>query len=97
MTTSQFYLKDRFLNNKSAFRLFNNLLAVRIVKGLGTVLVFDDRSIKAGIPYCKALSERLLQIYQLLGFKENPKQMISCTFFSNAELSAWFPTSKRRT
>ena len=88
LTTSQFYLKNSFLRNKSALKFFDDLLAVRKVKGMVKVLVFDDRAIKADLPYCKALSARLLGINKLLGFGENTKQMILCTFFSNAQLAA---------
>lgn len=93
LTTSQFYIKGRFIRGEYRFEDFENLLAVRIVKDFGTVLVFDDRLLTAGIPYCIELSKRLDNITDLLS-KYCLEQLVLCTFYSNAELSAWFPTSK---
>lgn len=92
LTTSQFYIKGRFIRGENRFEGLNDLLAVRIVIDFGTVLVFDDRLLKAGLPYCKVLSQRLKGICNLLDMSYI-KQMVLCTFYSNAELSAWFPTA----
>jgi hypothetical protein len=91
LVCSQFYLKNVFISDIENTPTTPDLIAVRNVQSFGTVLIFNDQNLLPGIPFCEAFSTRLLYVQTLIAPIVFQK-MILCTFYSNAEISALFPT-----
>ena len=91
LITSQFYFKNVFVNNYEMIENIDRLLDIRTIENFGTVFIYDDRSITSGINFAAIFSSRLKNMSKLCPFGQF-ERMVLCTFYSNAELSALFPT-----
>ena len=90
---TQLYVKGFFPQDISNYSLFEDLLGIRIIASAGTVFIFDDSKLSPGVKYCSQFSSRLLQIQKFFSF-EVKSRVICYTFYSNAELSAFFCCKK---
>lgn len=98
LVSTQIYLHNIHLNRLDRASIkycVEDVLGVRCLP-TGTAFVFDDREIKRqGSSYRGTLEERLAILKEFIGFILPSNGCRVWTFYSNAELSSLFPTTRQ--